>query len=136
MGENLNIGTMITGTPTDAEWKTLEGEADTNYEVGSSIWDETGWRGNNAGGRLKEAGYDHWVGPNVGATNTFGFTALSGGYERPLGDYSYLRYEAQLWTSTYHSLNSYLFKSFSLSEQPKLSWLTNQSYAISVRCFR
>jgi len=47
--------------PSDAEWKTLE-----DYLGGISV----------AGGILKEAGTAHWLTPNTGATNQYGFTAL------------------------------------------------------------
>lgn len=36
-----------------------------------------------AGGALKETGYDHWQYPNTGATNISKFTALPGGYRNP-----------------------------------------------------
>ena len=66
--------------PTDAEWKQL-----TSYIGGYSY----------AGGVLKEIGTTHWVSPNSGATNEFGFTALPGGtryYDgtfKRIGEYGY-----------------------------------------------
>ena len=49
--------------PSDTEWKQL-----------------TDYLGENAGGKLKEAGTTHWNAPNTEATNESGFTALPGGY--------------------------------------------------------
>ena len=51
--------------PTKKEWETL-----INY-IGDSA---------TAGGKLKEAGYEHWSPPNTGATNETGFSALPGGF--------------------------------------------------------
>ena len=48
--------------PSEAEWKEL-----LNYLGG--LYD--------AGGKLKEVGTAHWLAPNLGATNSSGFTAIS-----------------------------------------------------------
>lgn len=47
--------------PTEENWTTLS-----DYLGGASV----------AGGKLKEAGNSHWLGPNTAATNETGFTAL------------------------------------------------------------
>jgi uncharacterized protein (TIGR02145 family) len=51
--------------PAESEWNEL-----TNYLGGKGI----------ASGKLKEQGTDHWLKPNYGATNDYGFSALPGGY--------------------------------------------------------
>ncbi len=59
--------------PTDDEWKILEGTVDTQYPVGDPIWDNTGFRGYDAGKNLKSA--SGWNG-----TDLSGFGALPGGW--------------------------------------------------------
>ncbi len=66
--------------PTDAEWTTL-----TTYLGGVSI----------AGGKLKETGLTHWAGPNTGATNETGFTALPGGHRE-----GYMHSIGYWWSAT------------------------------------
>jgi uncharacterized protein (TIGR02145 family) len=71
----------------DGEWTIL-----TDCLGGSSV----------AGGKIKEAGTDHWVSPNTDATNFSGFTALPGG-SRGFDDgglFGDLGYTGNWWSST------------------------------------
>jgi len=72
--------------PTDAEWRILR-------ELFGGI---------NAGGSLKEAGTDHWLNPNTGATNVSGFTALPGGLFEIIPDNKFKDIEVRgiWWSST------------------------------------
>ncbi len=81
--------------PTDAEWKTLE----MYLGMSQAEADAGGFRGTDEGGKLKEVGTAYWDSPNFGATNSSGFTGLSGGqrhygYFRALGTYG------DWWSST------------------------------------
>jgi len=71
--------------PTNEEWTTL-----TLLLGGDEV----------AAGKLKEAGTDHWLSPNAGATNETGFTALPGGYRETDGSFSSLRISGDWWSST------------------------------------
>jgi uncharacterized protein (TIGR02145 family) len=69
--------------PSDAEWTTLVNA------IG----------GEEAGGKLKEAGTAHWQSPNTGADNSTGFTALPGGIRTHDGLFSDI-YLAGLWQTS------------------------------------
>ncbi len=58
--------------PTDEEYTQL-----TIYLGGSDV----------AGGKMKEAGLEHWNAPNTGATNESGFSGFPGGYRNTSGAY-------------------------------------------------
>lgn len=53
-----------------------------------------------AGGALKEIGTTHWNDPNVGATNSSGYTALGGGQISYDGSSSAFGIQAVFWSST------------------------------------
>jgi uncharacterized protein (TIGR02145 family) len=63
--------------------------------------DQSGFRGTDVGGKLKETGNTHWTPPNVGATNASGFTALPGGLRNTGGAVMSDRGKAGfIWTAT------------------------------------
>ncbi len=71
--------------PTDTDWTVL-----TDYLGGTSV----------AGGKMKEAGTSHWNVPNVGATNSSGFTALANGGRYTSTFFSELGTHGMWWSST------------------------------------
>ncbi len=108
--------------PTNTEWVTL-----TDYLGGESV----------AGGKMKEAGYSHWLSPNIGATNQTGFTALPGG--------------ANVGYPFYNGLNTYTYISSSSMDNPSgfgidrdldyqnagaYSSGTDNNIGVSVRCLK
>jgi uncharacterized protein (TIGR02145 family) len=52
---------------------------------------------NSAGGPMKEAGNNHWIDPNTGATNSSGFTGIASGYS----SYQSSTHSQCLWTHNY-----------------------------------
>jgi uncharacterized protein (TIGR02145 family) len=63
--------------PDDEEFKVLEGNTDTHYGPDDPAWDGTGWRGADAGQRLRAT--TGWSG-SVAGTDNYGFHAVPGGY--------------------------------------------------------
>ena len=56
------------------------------------------------GGKLKEAGFEHWNSPNMGADNSSAYTALPGGFRMEYGStetfqFNYLRYQGRWWAT-------------------------------------
>jgi uncharacterized protein (TIGR02145 family) len=56
-----------------------------------------------AGGKMKETGTAHWNSPNVDATNSSGFTAISGGLRAWWGRFDLIGSEGYWWSSTEYS---------------------------------
>lgn len=72
--------------PSDAEWYT--------------VYNFLGTNAHNAGGKMKETGATHWLDPNVGTSNSTGFTALGGGYRENFGRFCYINFLGYWWSST------------------------------------
>ena len=73
--------------PTKIEWQSLQ-----TALGGPSV----------TGGPMKETGTVHWFSPNVGATNSSGFTALPGGirYIGGIGVFNYIKEYGEWWSTT------------------------------------
>ncbi len=119
--------------PSDEEWKTLE----MNLGMSQSEANNSGWRGTDEGGKMKESGTTHWNPPDSGATNSSGFTALPGGFSNnggasfyDLGDYGYW------WTSSKDSpIGAFSRELHYDSKQILLSGYKNDC-CLSVRCLK
>jgi uncharacterized protein (TIGR02145 family) len=86
--------------PSDAEWKELE----INLGMSQSEASENGNRGIGIGGKLKSDGIQ-WVSPNVGATDSVGFSALGSGLRMPNGSFVALLYSGIFWTSNQYEFS-------------------------------
>jgi uncharacterized protein (TIGR02145 family) len=106
--------------PSDAEWTALEA-----FLGEPSL----------AGGRLKEAGTSHWMGPNTAATNDTGFTALPAGTRFSTASFFNLTYDGYFWTSTQGSDPAYA--RYRWTDFNSGFILANEDYkndGLSVRC--
>lgn len=126
--------------PTDYEWEVMEGTVDSLYGIGDIEWDATGWRGSNAGTRLKQEGHSLWEPasvPGFTGNNQSGFTALPGGYRREDGGHFFMvGYYAYFWTST--QLNIYGSYSRGLTYDYNTVYRKDNSlkHGFSVRCLK
>jgi len=89
-----------------------------------------------AGGKLKEVGTDHWLSPNEGATDEFGFTALGGDARYLYREYYFIGVHAHWWSSTeYNEDKAWIW--WVINESP---WVYRQPpdkrYGLSVRCIK
>jgi uncharacterized protein (TIGR02145 family) len=70
--------------PTNADWTTLF-----TYLGGEDV----------AGGKIKESGTTHWLSPNTGGTNEYGFTAIAAGARDYLGNFCDMGIREYWWTT-------------------------------------
>ncbi|MCD4735514.1 MAG: hypothetical protein K8R53_05690, partial [Bacteroidales bacterium] len=121
--------------PTDDEWKVLEGNADSRYGVGDTIWEGLLWRGFDAGGNLKEIGTVHWNAPNFNAKNSSGFTALPGGHRYVNGSFHNIGNSSTIWSSNPNGPNTwYRDLNFVTAEVYRSS--PQKESGFSARCLR
>jgi uncharacterized protein (TIGR02145 family) len=88
-----------------------------------------------AGGRMKEAGFDHWQVPNTGAENSAEFTALGAGRRNVNGTFDGFQQMNYFWSSSasyFAFVLSYNSESFTTSQ----GYSNVSPFGYSVRCVK
>lgn len=123
--------------PSKAEWSQLaeflEGKFVEDWE-GMGYW-------SYVGGKLKEAGTEHWKSTNTGAVNSIGMTALPGGLRNNLDvTYFYGISEKGVWWSSTEDLNRNYRWAWTYSAGYLTAHLWTMAYhvndGLSVRCMQ
>jgi len=107
--------------PKDSEWTTL-----INY-----LGDD-----NNADGKLKESGTNHWREPNSSSTNSSGFTVLPGGYYLTRVIFGDLGYRGYFWTASVFEVSFPHICVFIDQSNYVDRVLSSTDYFFSVRCVK
>jgi len=107
--------------PTSSDWTTLA----------------TTLGGNDlAGGKLKEAGLNHWLAPNTDATNESGFNALPGGARSNTGNFNSLGSQGSWWSNLQYD-DYYGWTRYLSSNDGIFHWgYTYKIIGLSVRCVK
>jgi uncharacterized protein (TIGR02145 family) len=112
--DSLPIAPAGWRVPTIADWDTLMA-----YLGGAA----------GAGLLLRESGTDHWLGPNT-STNSFGFTALPGGYRTSTG-FSGLALKGKFW-------GYWPFHAYNIDGSPAVTCDSSAALSdgLSIRCIK
>lgn len=105
--------------PTESDWTSLS----TTLEGSGTV-----------GGKMKEAGTEHWKNPNDYATNESGFTALPGGYRSVDGIFNNLGNYAYFWSSSLYDRSTVLFWSLRYMSGSLYRYRSEKYCGFSVRC--
>ena len=115
--------------PSDVEWCQMETYLDASINCAT-----TGWKGTNAGGKMKEVGTSHWANPNTGATNSSGFMCLPGGYRLPSGGFETLATGADFWTTSGSSSSTSWYRTLANNTALVYRNFGEKTYGFSGRC--
>lgn len=89
-----------------------------------------------AGGKLKEAGTEHWLSPNKGATNESGFRALPGGRRDKNGTFLSIRESVTWWsTSEIDDASAYSLSAYYKYSEANIL-ISSKNAGYSVRCMK
>ncbi len=121
--------------PSDMEWKIFEGTVDSQYPVGDGIWDNTGYRGYDAGFNIKST--SGWL-YNGNGNNVFDFNGLPAGnrFSSEGGKFHGIGDSNKWWSaSTYNSGTSWLRRLDSQELRIGREYYPN-SDGFAVRCLK
>jgi uncharacterized protein (TIGR02145 family) len=90
---------------------------------------------NVAGGKMKEAGYDHWFSPNTGATNSSGWTGLPGGFRYYSGGFGDNGGNGYWWSASESGSFSWVRKLGNYNDNVG-RYSDVRNYGFSARCVR
>ncbi len=112
------------------DWKQLE----KYLGMSGADTENTGWRGTDEGGKLKEAGFDHWQNPNLGASNESGFSALPAGFrDVSNGNFGGMGNYANFWSSTENDAADAWYHYLSYGGSGVYRYFYPRDYGFSVR---
>lgn len=119
--------------PTDNEWKILEGFVDSQYGIGNAVWDQTGYRGHDAGLNLKsiEGWFEYGNGLDL-----FGFNALPAGLRTLGGNNMNLTRLAYFYTSDQPGPYTAYSRWFYDVEDRINRSEEDRNYGFSIRCIK
>ena len=118
--------------PTDDEWKILEGTVDSQYPVGDPIWNNTGWRGYDAGKNLKST-YGWQYGGN--GSGLYAYNALPAGLRAQNAWFGGKNFQAFFWSSNVYDDDEVYAWSRHITTGIEINRDGRDKYAgLSVRC--
>ena len=119
--------------PTDEELKILEGTVDSQYGIGDPIWDQSDWRGFDAGLNLKSTS-GWYLGGN--GTDLYGFSSLPSGGRLGSGGFNGTGIYEAFWSSTGDGSNYAWGRLLRNDLEGASRFDYNLVYGFSVRCVR
>ena len=108
--------------PSDVEWTQLS-----TFLGGATI----------AGGKMKEIGNTHWLNPNIGATNSSGFSGLPAGLSSSTdGNFGYQTEGSGFWSNTQLNTNEAWDRFLVYGDAQLDRFNQNKKTGYSVRCVK
>ncbi|MEN8226146.1 MAG: FISUMP domain-containing protein [Bacteroidota bacterium] len=119
--------------PSDDEWKELEAYVDTHYGLGDPVWDETSFRGYDAGKNLKSLLGWHSGG---NGNNLYDFKAIPGGFWESGIYFNAAGEEARFWSTSRDDGQNAAMRMLKFDDDRIYRSYHWQEAAFSVRCIR